>query len=96
MRDASSLSFLAWVTISAMSQSLQLSSVRPFGGFQNAPSTSFASTSRGKPAAPRPAALDLPALQGASRVVQEVLIKDAQIVPDLGELLTIRMLLDLI
>lgn len=78
-----------------MSQSLQLSSVRPFGGFQNAPSTSFASTSRGKPTAPRPAALDLPNLQGASRVVQEVLVKDAQIVPDLGELLTIRMLLDL-
>ena len=69
-----------------------MASLRPFGNFQNVPSTSFASTSRAKQPAPRPAPLDLPALQGASRVVQEVLIKDAQIIPDLGELLTIRML----
>ncbi len=34
--------------------------------------------------------LDLPALQSASRVIQEQLVKDAQAVPELGDMLTIR------
>ena len=34
--------------------------------------------------------LDLPALQTASRVLQEQYVKDAQIVPELGDMLTIR------
>ncbi|THH00942.1 hypothetical protein EW026_g1653 [Hermanssonia centrifuga] len=33
--------------------------------------------------------LDLPALQSASRVIQEQLVKDAQAVPELGDMLTI-------
>ena len=40
--------------------------------------------------APKPATLDLPALQAASRVLQDQFVKDAQIIPDLGELLSIR------
>ena len=35
--------------------------------------------------------LDLPALQAASRVLHEHFLKDAQAVPDLGDMLTIRM-----
>lgn len=42
---------------------------------------------------PRPPALDLPALQGASRLLQDQLIKDAQILPDLGDMLANRTLL---
>ena len=39
-------------------------------------------------AASKPApVLDLPALQAASQVLQEQLVKDSQIVPDLGELI---------
>lgn len=37
-----------------------------------------------------PPVLDLPALQAASRVLHEQIAKDAQIVPDLGDMLTIR------
>lgn len=61
-----------------------------------------ASSSRGFPASfsgrPRngqtvskpPPVLDLAALQTASHVLQEQLAKDAQIVPDLGDMLTVR------
>ena len=43
--------------------------------------------------APKPVpALDLPALQTASRVVQDELNKDTQSVPDLNDLLTVRTL----
>lgn len=35
--------------------------------------------------------VDLPALQSASRVLQDQFIKDAQIIPDLGDTLTTRM-----
>ncbi|KDQ63476.1 hypothetical protein JAAARDRAFT_695291 [Jaapia argillacea MUCL 33604] len=38
---------------------------------------------------PPPPIVDLPALQSASRVLQDQLAKDAQLVPDLGEMLTI-------
>ena len=34
--------------------------------------------------------VDLPALQGAGRVIHEQLVKDAQAVPELGDMLTIR------
>lgn len=44
----------------------------------------------GKRAAPRTPALDLPALQGVSRLVQDHLIKDAQVIPDLGDMLNAR------
>lgn len=51
--------------------------------------TNHASTSRPRVPPPRPS-LDLPALQEAGRLVQDQLIKDAQIIPDLGDMLTIR------
>lgn len=35
-------------------------------------------------------AVDLPALQGAGRVLHDQLVKDAQAVPELGDMLTIR------
>jgi nuclear pore complex protein Nup155 len=34
--------------------------------------------------------VDLPALEGAGRVIHEQLVKDAQSVPELGDVLTIR------
>ena len=64
----------------------------PFGNFQSS-STAFQNGSldaRRPGANPRPPAIDLAALQGASRLIQDQLIKDAQIVPDLSEMLTIR------
>lgn len=39
-------------------------------------------------AVPKPAPVDLTALQNASRVLLEQLAKDAQIVPDIGDTLT--------
>lgn len=40
---------------------------------------------------PRPAsALDLPGLQSASRVLHDQFMKDAQIIPDIGDMLTTR------
>ena len=66
-----------------------LSTVRPFGGFQETSLASQSSTSRAK-VAPKPRVLDLPALQTASRLVQDQLIKDAQIIPDLGEMINAR------
>lgn len=43
-------------------------------------------------AVPKPApSLDLAALQGASRVLEDQLVKDAQAVPELGDMLSIRM-----
>ncbi|EJD04002.1 nucleoporin [Fomitiporia mediterranea MF3/22] len=63
-------------------------SSRPFSGLHDAPvAESYASSSRAKPPPPRPS-LDLPALQEASRLIQEQFIKDAQIVPDLGDMLS--------
>ena len=51
----------------------------------------FGGRSRHAQTMSKPAALlDLPALQAASRVLQEQLAKDAQTVPDLGDMLTIR------
>ncbi|KAL1748480.1 Non-repetitive/WGA-negative nucleoporin C-terminal-domain-containing protein [Schizophyllum fasciatum] len=38
---------------------------------------------------PKVAGVDLPALQGASRVLQEQLVKDSQAIPDLGDTLSI-------
>ena len=65
---------------------------RPFSPSQNVQNgSSYASTSRGKTTTSRPVPLDLPALQGSSRLVQEQLLKDAQIIPDLSDMLTIRM-----
>ncbi|KAH8120271.1 nucleoporin [Phellopilus nigrolimitatus] len=73
-----------------MSFSRSIASVRPFGGFQDVPQMSNnASTSRTKVTTPRPSALDLPALQGASRLVHDQLIKDVQTIPDLNDMLTI-------
>jgi nuclear pore complex protein Nup155 len=37
-----------------------------------------------------PPNLDLPILQGASRVIQDYFAKDSQIIPDIGELLVLR------
>ncbi|KAH9175438.1 nucleoporin [Lactarius sanguifluus] len=38
---------------------------------------------------PTPPTLDLPVLQGASRVLQEYFVKDSQIIPDIGDLLVL-------
>ncbi|KAI5123612.1 hypothetical protein M0805_003428 [Coniferiporia weirii] len=68
-----------------------LASVRPFGGFQASSmlAGNHASTSRIKAPSAHPSTLDLPALQNASRLIQDQLIKDAQVIPDLGDMLTI-------
>lgn len=62
---------------------------RSFGGLSNPRSTN------GVPVRPaqiaKPALVDLPALQNASRVLQDQFAKDAQIIPDLGDTLTARM-----
>lgn len=66
--------------------------IRSFGGLSGPPpSNNYASGSRVKTSPPRTTP-DLPALQDASRLVQEQLIKDTQIIPDLGDMLTIRAL----
>ena len=39
---------------------------------------------------PKSAQVDLSSLQGASRVLQEQLVKDSQAIPDLGDTLSIR------
>jgi nuclear pore complex protein Nup155 len=39
-----------------------------------------------------PSALDLPGLQSASRVLHDQFMKDAQIIPDIGDMLTTRKL----
>lgn len=63
---------------------------RPFSPSQNAQNgNSYASTSRAKTSVSRPVPLDLPALQASARLIQEQFIKDAQIVPDLSDMLTI-------
>ena len=65
-------------------------SSRPFGGIQtslNSPQEHSASRAK---ASSSKSTLDLPALQAASRVVHEQLIKDTHIVPDLGNLLNYR------
>jgi nuclear pore complex protein Nup155 len=66
------------------------------------PSSSFHQTSNGygklsntrlgqSQAVPKPvASLDLPAMQSASRVLHDQLLKDAHAVPELGDMLTIR------
>jgi hypothetical protein len=41
-----------------------------------------------------PSALDLPGLQSASRVLHDQFMKDAQIIPDIGDMLTTRKLGD--
>ncbi|THH08723.1 hypothetical protein EW145_g2498 [Phellinidium pouzarii] len=74
-----------------MSYSNPLASTQSFGGFTNTPTkaSNHASTSRVKTPTTRSSILNLPALQGASRLIQDQLIKDAQIIPDLGDMLTI-------
>lgn len=57
----------------------------------------FQQSTNGRPSQPRPTqeprpTLDLPALQSASRVLHEQYLKDAQAVPELSDMLTIRML----
>ena len=47
----------------------------------------FAASTRDRAPLSKSAPLDLPALQAASRLVQEQLIRDAQIIPDLGDML---------
>ena len=49
-----------------------------------------AGSSQRAPAAPKPATLDLPALQAASRVLQDQFAKDVQAVPDLTEVFNTR------
>jgi nuclear pore complex protein Nup155 len=39
----------------------------------------------------KPTPVNLPALQSAGRVLQDQFVKDAQIIPDLGDTLTARM-----
>ena len=58
----------------------------------SAPSHFFASANGSKfkqaQSAPKsPVVLDLPALQAAGRVLQDQLVKDSQIVPDLGDMI---------
>lgn len=79
---------------SAMAFSSSLAGIRPLGGFKEDTNSAFGASgsSRARTAAPRPPPLDLPALQHASRALQEQFIKDVQSVPDLGDMLTIRML----
>lgn len=43
-----------------------------------------------QPASKPAPTVDLPSLQSASRVLQDQLVKDAQAVPELGDMLTIR------
>ncbi|KAL5535480.1 hypothetical protein ACEPAF_3574 [Sanghuangporus sanghuang] len=72
-----------------MSLSSSFAKSGPFGAFPDASQMSnHASTSRAKVPPPRPS-LDLPALQEAGRLVQDQIIKDAQIIPDLADMLTI-------
>lgn len=73
-----------------MAYSSSFGSSRPFGGFQQPNPDRYHAPSMRETAQPKPAPLDLAALQAASRVLQDQLIKDAQIVPDLGDMLTIR------
>jgi nuclear pore complex protein Nup155 len=58
------------------------------GADSNAGASTFGSRQLAAPA-PAPV-VDLAALQSASNALQEQLSKDAQAVPDLGEMLTIR------
>ena len=62
---------------------------RQHGSAYQPPTNSF--SPRHEPSPPKAApTLDIHSLQAASRVLQEYLVKDAQAVPDLGEMLTIR------
>jgi hypothetical protein len=71
-----------------MSSSLGFARSRSFTG-QPTPTNDHAVTSRQPHPLPRPApVVDLLALQNASRVLQDQLLKDSQIIPDLGETLT--------
>jgi len=44
-----------------------------------------------RPTDKQPTPVDLPALQNASRVLHDQLLKDSQIIPDLGDILSTRM-----
>jgi nuclear pore complex protein Nup155 len=57
---------------------------RPLGNFSSSTNAPQAQGPKGLP-------VDLPALQNASRVLQDQLVKDSQIIPDLGDTLTARM-----
>ncbi|EAU93155.2 nucleoporin Nup157/170 [Coprinopsis cinerea okayama7 len=57
-------------------------------GPQNASGSHVLGSSVRQAPAPRPAPVDLNALQNASRVLVDQLAKDAQVIPDLGETLT--------
>jgi len=59
-----------------------------FAGLNRSVSTNGISARQVLPAKPTP--VDLPALQSASRVLQDQFVKDAQIIPDLGDTLTAR------
>lgn len=87
-------------TSSSLTKKSGASSVAGMNGFRslagsqrpdsrNAMASGFASSSRDGNPAPltKSTPLDLPALQSASRLVQEQLIRDAQIIPDLGDTL---------
>ncbi|KAF8168187.1 nucleoporin [Crassisporium funariophilum] len=63
-----------------------MSQSRPFAASSS--STSRINASARQTLTTKPAPVDLPALQSASRVLLEQLAKDAQIIPDLGETLT--------
>ncbi|KAI0313508.1 nucleoporin [Amylostereum chailletii] len=65
--------------------------LRSYSGIHQ-PSSSVFSVRHDLPPPKAPPTLDLSALQTASRVLQEHLAKDAQSVPDLGDMLTLRRL----
>lgn len=67
-------------------RSISNSDMSSFLSFSNVPSssTNVLGTRQPQP----PPVVDIPALQSASRVLQDQLVKDAQIIPDLGEMFT--------
>jgi hypothetical protein len=65
---------------------------RSFGDIANASGTS-APTRLPQPAPKPEAVVDLSALQNASRVLHDQFVKDSQIIPDIGDTLTIRVFL---
>jgi nuclear pore complex protein Nup155 len=67
-----------------------MASSLPFGGPLPSTSTNgINSRQLQAPSKPAPV-VDLPALQNASRVLQDQFIKDAQVIPDLADTLTTR------
>ena len=70
----------------AMAMAASLSALPPSNGELGRSSSARVAMSVSRPVPP----VDLPALQSASRVLQDQLLKDVQVVPELGDMLSIR------